>query len=366
MVRISANRITVPSNRVFLSGLFAVLLSAHAQACPVCFVTPTETVADHLMESELVVLARENPERPFTYSVVTVLKGESPTGPFGLFVNSTTRRRLKLNPGEAVVLIQKGKDQSWQSLGIADKEYQEVVKRILLFADRWSKEGAAHRRHEFFLSLFGHKNRALFELAYLELSRAPYGTIKQMAEFVSREDLRPMLERREYVQWRPLAILLLAQKADQLDRRFIESSFQSCQRFSLTTNLAAWATAYIELNGNTAVEEIESTYLRDSRRTAAEVRAVLTALSVHGRSGNIELRDRIVKGYGVALQFHPRTAGLIASDLIQWKHWNYQEVVAELLLNKKLTFQPSDVKVMRRYVATAVPRTSKLIGIEDN
>jgi len=356
--RISADRIAVPYNRVFLIGLFAVLISADVQACPVCFVTPTKTVADHLMESELVVLARENPERPFTYSVVTVLKGESPTGPFGLFVNSTTRRRLKLNPGEAVVLVRNGKDRSWQSLGIANKQYQEVVKRILLFADRWSKEGAAHERHEFFLSLFGHKNRAIFELAYLELSRAPYGTIKQMAEFISRDDLRPLLERREYIQWRPLAILLLAQKADQRDRRFIETSFQSCQRFSLTTNLAAWTTAYIELNGTRAVEEIEATYLRDSERSHAEIRAVLTALSVHGRSGRVELCERIVKSYGVALQFHPKAAGSMTSDLIQWRQWKYKEVVAELLINEKLTFQTSDVKVMRRYVAMAVPRTS--------
>jgi len=365
VVRISANRITDPSNRVFLSALFAVLLSAHAQACPVCFVTPTKTVADHLLESELVVLARENPERSFTYSLVTVLKGEPPTRPFGLFVNSATRRRLTLNPGEAVVLVRKGKDQSWQSLGIADRKYQQVVKRILLFADRWTSDGAAHERYEFFMSLFGHQNRAIFELAYLELSRAPYGTIKQMAEFVSREDLRPMLERREYIQWRPLAILLLAQRADQRDRRFIETSFQSCQKYSLTTNLAAWATAYIELNGKRAVEEIEATYLRDSQRTAAEVRAVLTALSVHGRSGRIDLRDRIVKSYGVALQLHPKAAGPIASDLMQWRQWNYKEVVVELLKHEKLTFQSSDVKMMRRYVATAV-RTSNLLSIGDN
>ena len=122
MVRISADRITDPSKRVFLSGLFAVLLSAHAQACPICGAMPTKTVADHLIESETIVLAREDADRPFTYSLVKVLRGRPPAGPFDLFVNSATRRRLTLNPGEAVVLVRKGKDQGWQSLGIADKD----------------------------------------------------------------------------------------------------------------------------------------------------------------------------------------------------------------------------------------------------
>ena len=364
MIRISANRITDPSNRVFLSGLFAVLLSAHAQACPICVAMPTKTVADHLIESETIVLAREDADRPFTYSLVKVLRGKPPAGPFDLFVNSATRRRLTLNPGDAVVLVRKGKDQGWQSLGIADKEYQGIVQRIVLFADRWTREGDVQHRIEFFLSLFGHKNRAIFELAYLELGRAPYGTIKLMAEFISREELRPLLQRREYIEWRPLAILLLAQKADQRDRKLIETSFQSCQRFALTTNLAAWATAYIEIHGEKAVEEIEAMYLRNSQRSAAEVRAVLMAISVHGRSGRTRLRDRIVKSYGMALEIHPHGAGLIAADLTQWGQWNYNEVVAEILMNENLTFPPSEITAMRNYIATA-RRTSKLIGTDD-
>ena len=289
---------------------------------------PTKTVADHLIESETVVLARENVEKPFTYSVVKVLKGEPPTEPFGLFVDSATRRRLKFHPGEAVVLVRRDMGQNWQRLGIADEKYQNVVERILLFADRWTREGDVQHRLEFFLSLFGHKNRSIFELAYLELGRAPYEKIKQMAEFVSREELLPLLQRREYIEWRPLAILLLAQKADPRDRKLIEETFQSCQEFGATTNLAAWATAYIEIHGEQAIEEIEATYLRASERSAAEIRAVLMALSVHGQSARTQFRDRIVKSYGVALQFHPATAGSIAADLTQWEHWKHKEVAA--------------------------------------
>ncbi len=353
MIRTSPNRTASPSTGVILGALFVVLLAARAQACPICVAMPTKTVADHLLESETVVLVRENVEKPFTYSVMKVLKGEPPTEPFGLFVDSATRRRLKLHPGEAVVLVRRDMGQDWQRLGIADEKYQIVVERILLFADRWTGKGDIQHRLEFFLSLFGHKNRLIFELAYLELGRAPYEKIKRMAEFVSREELRPLLQRREYIEWRSLAILLLAQKADPRDRKLIEETFQSCQEFGLTTNLAAWATAYIELNGEKAIEEIEATYLRDSERSAAEIRAVLTALSIHGRAGTRELRERIVKSYGIALQFHPQGADTITADLTQWEHWNYTEVVGELLKNENVTLQASEMNGIRKYILAA-------------
>ena len=163
---------------------------------------------------------------------------------------------------------------------------------------------------------------------------------------------RPLLQRREYIEWRPLAILLLAQKAEQRDRKLIETSFQGCQKFGLTTNLAAWATAYIEIHGEPAVEEIEATYLGDSQRSAAEIRAVLMALSVQGQAAVARLRHRIVKSYGVALQFHPWTAGSIVVDLTEWEQWKYKEVAADILMNDAASFPSAERKAIRNYIAT--------------
>jgi hypothetical protein len=348
----SPTRITLlrSRRRVFFGACLAVLLPIGAHACPVCFLLPTKTPADFLIESEFVVLARESPQQPFTYSPVQVLKGDSAPEEFGLFVDSTTRRRLKTNLNDAVVLVRMGRGKAWRSLGIADAEYQDVVQRILLFADTWTREGGSQERYKFFLSLFGNGNRRISELAYLELGRAPYSTIKKVARAVSPDDLRPILTRREYIEWRSLAILMLAQAPDEQDREFIESSFRDRQRFSLTTNLAAWTTAYVELNRLTAVEEIEEQYLRNANRTEAEVRAVITALSVHGRDGHVELRDRIAKSYGVALQFHPKVAGLIATDLTEWKQWDLRDEVAALLAKSETKFNTSDAKAIRNYL----------------
>jgi hypothetical protein len=195
---ISPTRITLlrSRRRVFFAACLAVLLPIGAHACPVCFLLPTKTPADFLIESDFVVLARESPQQPFTYSPVQVLKGDSAPEEFGLFVDSTTRRRLKTNLNDAVVLVRMGRGKAWRSLGIADAKYQDVVQRILLFADTWTREGGSQERYKFFLSLFGNGNRTIFELSYLELGRAPYSTIKKVARAVSPDDLRPILTRR--------------------------------------------------------------------------------------------------------------------------------------------------------------------------
>ncbi len=250
----------------WLAACFIAVSSIRAEACPVCLPIPTKTAADFLIESEVVVFAREDPDKPFSYRTVKVLKGKVLTSNIELFVDSSTRRRLKANEDHVVVFVRLIGDQPWRSLGIADAEYQRIIRRVLIFANDWARKDGPTKRYEFFLPFFGHENPAIFELAYLELGRAPYSMIKHVARSISPDALRPMLRKREYIEWRSLAILMLAQNANGQDRDFIEDSFRGCQRFSLTTNLAAWATAYIELNGLSAVEEIEAKYLRDGLR----------------------------------------------------------------------------------------------------
>jgi len=325
-----------------------------ANACPVCLPFPQKTAADYLIEGEVVVFAREDPGKPFSYKAVKVLKGNSGAISTDLFLDSLTRRRLKANENQVAVLVRAGDNQPWRNLGIANEEYQHVVRRILIFAQEWNGKAGARKRCEFFLSLFGHKNRALSELAYLELGRAPYSTIKRVARFVADSDLPPLLERREYIEWRSLAILMLAQSADERDRKFVEDSFDSCRRFSLTTNLAAWATAFIELNEGGAIELIEEEYLCNPGRTEPEVHAVITALSVHGRDGHTHLRDRIVRSYGIAIRNQPAVAGRIAKDLTDWKKWEYRKEVSQLAAESNIKFETWEAQAIQDYLKCSV------------
>ena len=139
--------------------------------------------------------------------------------------------------------------------------------------------------------------------------------IKRAGRNVSKEDLLAILQRREYIEWRPLAILMLSQSADAKDRKYIEEHFADCCEYSLTLNLAAWATAYIELNGASAIERIEREYFANPGRSDKEVRAILTALSLHSQDGHTQLREQIVRSYEIAIRNYPEVAKLIAKDL---------------------------------------------------
>lgn len=331
---------------------FCLVLMAmgRADACPICLTFPTRTTADNVIASESIVFARESPDKPFAYRPLEVLKGAEISGDVDLFVNSSARRRLRANPAFRAVLVRRDIDTPWKSLGIADEEFQAVIRRILLFSSQWSEYDDRTYRHDFFLSLFGHKNHAISELAYLEIGRAPYSTIKRLGRTISHESIRPMLRRREYIQWRPLAILLLAQSAKEQDHQLIENAFHDCQRFSLTTNLSAWSTAYIELHKLGAVNAIEKIYLGDARRTEAEIRAVIAALSIHGQYGHIQLRENIARSYGTALQFHPSVAGVIAKDLAAWQKNDYRADILRIVAQSEIMFSTQDSVAIKRYL----------------
>lgn len=331
-----------------VSAVLAAPLMVHA--CAVCYVLPGKTVADHLVDSQRVVLARENPDQPFSYVAVEFLKGVATDDDYGLFVPSTTRRQLRTLPDHVVVLVRQNNTSAWRSLGIADPEYLAVLRRIIARSSEWTGDAGQRKRCEFFVSLFGHENRAIFELAYLEMGRAPYTIIRQMAPLVDRDDLHPMLQRREYYEWRPLAILLLAQNASDADRQLIEDSFHSCARFSIAANLAAWTTAYIELHGADAIAEIETMYLGDLRRTEEEIRAVVLALSVHGRCGSTAVRDQISTSYAFTLQNHPQIAPLIIENLADWGQWQYRDEVSRVLTRETLEFDPSEMETIQNYL----------------
>ena len=68
------------------------------------------------------------------------------------------------------------------------------------------------------------------------------------------------------------AILMMTQNADDAERALVKKQFSDSSRFALTTNLAAWVTAYIELEGD---DEIP--YTDDQYQVLASVTNVLLA-----------------------------------------------------------------------------------------
>lgn len=284
------------------------VLTASARACGVCPPMPGKTAADLLIESQTIAFVREHPRRPFTYKTVEILRGEAPSDakPFGdQFPSALTRRRLKNDETSVVALCRADETSPWRSLGFADTDYQQTLRRILAESSSWKGEEGAERRLAFFLPFFGHKKRYLAEQAYIEWSRASYTAIQGLARSAARRDWMMYLRHPHYLKWRPLAIVMLAQTADAQERTYLEDQFDMCEDLSLTLNLAALATAYIELNGERGVERVERDYLRNADRGAEEIRQVLTALRIHRREGDPRLRERLERAFAVAAVHHP-------------------------------------------------------------
>jgi len=279
-----------------------VMFGGQAKACMVCIPFPKETATDQLLRADVVVLARENPEVPFSFVAVNVLKGDLEEPEIDLFVDSTKRRRLALNPEHSVVLTYDSVTDHWKSAGYATAEYQELVVKILALAPGWNRSGHAENRATFFLPYLAETDRALRELAYLELY-----------------------------------ILLLGVDAKPNEAEMIRATMQRIAKYDQTLNLSAWATALVEVDGEKAVDWLEEVYFSAADRTPDTVLEVIKALSVHGARKQSGLRGHIAKSYDVLIRTHPSLAGWAARDLTAWSDWRFVDTFAELRRSQQTT-----------------------------
>lgn len=330
-----------------LLAVALVIVAEQVIACPICMPLPRETVADRLIAAQVVAFGREDPRQPFSFAAVKVLKGTLADTHVELFADSATRRQLASDERRRVVLVKS--EEGWRNLGVANEDYQQIIQRIVVFAPEWQGEKGPQQRLEYFLTLWNHEDRAVFELAYLELGKAPYTAIRKFGAGIPVEELQPMLTRRDYFEWRSLAILMLAQQTDEASRKLIAGTFENCARLSITAHLAAWATAYVEVHGIEGVDMIERAYLRNPQRAEEEIRSVLAALSLHGQLGDAGLQARIVASYSSVLEVHPRLADVIARDLTDWNVSGFSMKFQEILADSRLELAPNVVSSLQKY-----------------
>ena len=345
------------------------------EACMVCIPFPQRSVADVLLGAEVVVLARENPEQPFSYVAVEVLKGDLQAPEIDHFVNSTTRRLLALNPDRSVVLALGGSESpggrglwrppsrdaspsTWRSLGYASPRYESIVREILDLGPRWREKGGSSERARYFMPHLADAESPIRELAYLEVGRAPYDTIREADRFVPDGQLRAYLTNVQYLEWQPLYILLLGIDATPEDEKTIRAEMAGSARFDQTLNLSAWATALIEIDGEAAIAWLERVYLGVPDRSPTTVQEVVKALTVHGAREGAGLRDRIAESYRVLLETHPSLAGWVARDLMAWSDWRLSDAL-EALRRTRLPMDGATAYAIDLYVGRARASASK-------
>ena len=343
-----------------LALLFAMMLATSAtQACVVCIPYPESTHADDLLASNVVVLAREDPAKPFSLAIVEVLKGSTENISTGVFLPSQIRRKLIANPTDGVVLVQRRPTSSWEPVSYATLAYQAFVREILASEADWRGDRGQLSRFSFFTERLNEEQPAIRNQAFLEIGRAPYSWIKRAARKVPIEQVRATLANWQFVEWHSLYILMLGQSKEERDRDYILRKFESAANLSSLTNLSAWTTAYVETHASEAIETIEDLYFKNAERSDGELEEVCRALSVVAGAGNPfltrrkdGLRRSILGAYKSLLEHHPNMAGWVARSLMQWRRRALIEKLTELR-QSKATLDPASALAVDTYLGQA-------------
>jgi hypothetical protein len=324
-------------------GCFAAshLHSPDVRACQICVPYPEKTLADRLLENDEIIFAREVPGSPYVFYQVEAIKGSGVTEPFRMFCDSTTRRKLNAIPDSAVVLA-KEQDGSWRLMTFADAGFSSFIRTLLSVSGDWSGRSSNQERLRFFSKLLNSEDPRIYEQAYMEVGRAPYSMIKDLAAEIPRKQIYDLLLNYRLIEWHNLYILMLGQSRESKDLEYIRDKVQSAAQFGSTRNLAAWVTAFIESHPDSGIEEIERMYFMSKNRTNEEIEQVMASMSVLGSQSIssdlriFKLRSKIVRSYAKLLENYPEMVGFVSKDLAAWRVQAYMDRISEIRENPEI------------------------------
>lgn len=297
--------------RVLAAALLLLVLTMPALACPVCIDKPEATLAERLLRAEAVVIAREDPARPYHFAPAETLRGDAGAVPIPLLLDSATRRRLAARPGEGVLFVRTG--DAWTRAGYADAAWRETAATILAEGHDWDQDRAA--RFAFFEALLDHPEGQLRRLAIDELSRASYGRIRTMASPIDGATARRALADRAQIPWRAFHILMLGLSDRPEDRSLVRERNAAAASRGGGLELDAWATALVEIDGAAGVARLAGDWFETPGRDVDALRAVITALAVQAREGDPPVRSPILEALHALPARRPDVAGTVATAL---------------------------------------------------
>jgi hypothetical protein len=178
------------------------------------------------------------------------------------------------------------------------------------------------------------------------MAAAPYAVLRTTKAQLDAPALRGWLANPELFARERLYLLLLGFAGNAQDAASIEQRLDAARQSGDATNLGSLLAADLELRGESRMEWVEATYLRDRARSPAEVEAALLALSVHGTAGGVISRDRVIQAYGIFMKAHPEIAGYVANDLAAWQYWDAAPEYEALMKSNVRQQYPSMVAIL--------------------
>lgn len=332
------------------AGLAPAFMATVADACAFDLTKPERTIVDWVVEAETLVLARPDPDNPFTYRITEVLRGVKMSQPVPLLVNSVYRHKLKSNPDHAV-LLRKSKDTDWTQVAYVDGDLAEVLDTALHHTVEWA-DGYPQSRFEVFEALQSSANPALRELAIRELDKAPYEMLRSLDMKLPVTELLGDLWTIEGYPYQSIRVLLLGLSGDDRAEQEIYEYFTRTQNWEWANGIGAFAAALVEMDGVAGVAYLDEYLLSAKDQPTDKLQGVIQALAVHRAIADAEVGREIDNVLAAMLEERPEMASLVAQQFAAVSDWSQVKPLAKLMKEKRL-MTTADLLTVSVYVAQA-------------
>jgi hypothetical protein len=310
---------------------------------------PTKTLVDWMLYSDVVALARPDPENGFKYRVVKLYRGQDADGDIPFLVDSTFRHRLANNPEDGVILAKDGVGR-WVIIGYADRDHRSLINVIVKKALDWREDAYHPDRFETFADYQDHPNVGLRRLALQEIDRVPYAMLSDMeVRFSDREILKSLGSWSEFA-YRPINFLLLGQTGTPAARTLVQRQIESMANLDASESLGAATTAYIELEGAGAVRNLARLFFSDPTQPLGKLESVVEAMAIHSGLGSQDLKTAIQEALLEFVAQRPNAAALIARQFSARHDWSIG-LQLEKSLDLPGSLNPSSRLLVGVYVA---------------
>lgn len=296
-----------------LFAAFAWLVSAGPAALACSFHTelPAETLADRLLFADQLLLARSDPQDPFTFEVTGALRGPAVDLDIPLLVDTRTRQVLDRDPKAAVLFGRLDPYGPVERLVLLDARMRPVVTEILARSETWLYEGDEPRAR-YFAGLLDDPDRTLHRLALRELDRLPYATLRETVAIAKPERLRAALWRPSEAPLLPIRVLLLGLSDAPTDRAIVSQALARAANVPGARTLGAFGVAAVEQQGADGVHHLVDLAVRPGPLGATDRELLVEALAIQRAEGAPGIAASIDRAVARMLAERPALAGAVA------------------------------------------------------
>jgi hypothetical protein len=225
-----------------------------AGACMFHANLPELTITDRLRFADAIILARDNGS--YGFEAVEALRGERDGVEIPELADTSTVRRLALNPDDAVLFAHDPNIGEWQRVAYVDDDMRPVLTELLAQIESWPVEYNGER-FEFFAALHDYPDASIRQMAHLELDRAPYALLRTLRLRLDPHEIIRSLRVISAYQWLPFNYLLLGISGEEVARKELNRAIAAADQYTLANSLGPAATALIEIDGSEGLARLE-------------------------------------------------------------------------------------------------------------